>query len=179
MPTTVSLLCGSLRNSRPSPSSSISRTVDACTVSPRKSRRKSLCFSSTVTSTPALASSSPSTIPAGPPPTTAQVVRSIADPSSFQRSLNKLRVLLLGVPRQGVVTRLALFVFRPSPPEREGLPASRPVVPASVSRREVVTAALPTSAGSDLHRLHGHGPTARTVAGHRDRGRLRALGRSP
>src|SRR5688572_21643604 len=38
-------------------------------VSPRKSRRKSACFSSTTTSTPARASSRPSIMPAGPPPT--------------------------------------------------------------------------------------------------------------
>jgi len=38
--------------------------VVGCTVSPRKSRRKSPCFSNTVTSTPPRASSSPSTIPA-------------------------------------------------------------------------------------------------------------------
>src|SRR5882762_10525920 len=37
-------------------------------VSPRKSRRKSACFSRTKTATPARASSSPSIIPAGPPP---------------------------------------------------------------------------------------------------------------
>src|SRR5689334_6249736 len=48
--------------------------VDGWTVSPRKSRRKSPCFSSTVTSTPARASSRPRIIPAGPPPTTQQVV---------------------------------------------------------------------------------------------------------
>ena len=42
--------------------------VLACTVSPRKSRRKSACFSITVTSTPARPSSKPSIIPAGPPP---------------------------------------------------------------------------------------------------------------
>src|ERR1700758_3385060 len=41
-------------------------------VSPRKSRKKSACFSSTSTSTPARARSSPSIIPAGPPPTTQQ-----------------------------------------------------------------------------------------------------------
>ncbi|GGZ06888.1 hypothetical protein GCM10010343_36110 [Streptomyces avidinii] len=52
--------------------------MDGCTVSPRKSRRKSPCFSSTVTSTPARASNRASTIPAGPPPTTQQVVRSTA-----------------------------------------------------------------------------------------------------
>src|SRR5215831_8506472 len=43
-------------------------------VSPRKSRRKSPCFSSTTTSMPARASSSPSIIPAGPPPTMQQRV---------------------------------------------------------------------------------------------------------
>src|SRR5947209_7411845 len=37
-------------------------------VSPRKSRRKSPCFSSTIVSTPARASKKPSTTPAGPPP---------------------------------------------------------------------------------------------------------------
>ena len=45
-------------------------------MSPRKSRRKSPCFSSTVTSTPPRASSRPSTIPAGPPPTMAHVIDS-------------------------------------------------------------------------------------------------------
>src|SRR6185436_19336964 len=42
-------------------------------VSPRKSRRKSLCFSSTRTSTPARASNNPSIIPAGPPPAMQQL----------------------------------------------------------------------------------------------------------
>src|SRR5580692_10948223 len=41
-------------------------------VSPRKSRRKSECFSSTTTSMPARASRKPQTIPAGPPPTMQQ-----------------------------------------------------------------------------------------------------------
>src|SRR5258708_5482826 len=41
-------------------------------VSPRKSRRKSACFSSTTTSTPARASKNPSIMPAGPPPAIAQ-----------------------------------------------------------------------------------------------------------
>src|SRR5579871_4415942 len=50
--------------------------VDGCTVSPRKSRRKSLCFSSTVTGMPARASRKPSIIPAGPPPAITQVVSS-------------------------------------------------------------------------------------------------------
>src|SRR5581483_8200358 len=43
-----------------------------------KSRRNVSCFSRTTTGTPALASSSPSTMPAGPPPTT-QTVVSIVD----------------------------------------------------------------------------------------------------
>src|SRR5215467_13178040 len=42
-------------------------------VSPRKSRKKSACFSSTITSTPARASRKPAITPAGPPPTIAQV----------------------------------------------------------------------------------------------------------
>src|SRR5271168_3917437 len=43
-------------------------------VSPRKSRKKSPCFSSTTTSTPARASRKPSIIPAGPPPATQHLV---------------------------------------------------------------------------------------------------------
>src|SRR4029079_13077413 len=48
--------------------------VEGCTVSPRKSRRKSACFSSTTASTPARASRTPSITPAGPPPTMQQWV---------------------------------------------------------------------------------------------------------
>src|SRR5436853_1345531 len=44
-------------------------------VSPRKSRRKSSCFSSTTMGTPARASKKPSIIPAGPPPAMQHVVR--------------------------------------------------------------------------------------------------------
>ena len=47
-------------------------------VSPRKSRKKSACFSSTTTSTPARASRKPSIIPAGPPPAMQQVVAIVA-----------------------------------------------------------------------------------------------------
>ena len=43
-------------------------------MSPRKSRKKSACFSSTTTSTPARANRKPSIIPAGPPPATQQRV---------------------------------------------------------------------------------------------------------
>src|ERR1700761_8588643 len=43
--------------------------VEGCTVSPRKSRKKSACFSSTSVSTPARPRRYPSIIPAGPPPT--------------------------------------------------------------------------------------------------------------
>src|SRR5205807_9557814 len=43
-------------------------------VSPRKSRRKSSCFSSTIMGTPARASRKPSIMPAGPPPTMQHVV---------------------------------------------------------------------------------------------------------
>src|SRR5919108_282031 len=60
------------------PSSSMTRIVEACTVSPRKSRRKSWCFSRTTTSMPARARSKPSIMPAGPPPTMAQVVSVVA-----------------------------------------------------------------------------------------------------
>ena len=48
--------CGSLRNSSSRPSSCITCSVEGCTVSPRKSRRKSACFSSTSVSMPARAS---------------------------------------------------------------------------------------------------------------------------
>src|SRR6185437_2189247 len=64
------LRCGRARNSSSSPSSDMSSSVEGCTVSPRKSRRKSACFSSIATRTPARANRSPSIIPAGPPPTT-------------------------------------------------------------------------------------------------------------
>src|ERR1700752_967918 len=47
--------------------------VEGWIVSPRKSRRKSACFSSTVTPMPARASRYPAIIPAGPPPTTMQL----------------------------------------------------------------------------------------------------------
>src|SRR5688572_28007194 len=49
--------------------------TEGCNVSPLNSRSKSGCASSSVTSTPALASNSDRTAPPGPPPTTQQVVR--------------------------------------------------------------------------------------------------------
>src|SRR3954468_8377260 len=93
-PAEVSSLCGSAWNFSPRPSSSSSVSVDGWTVSPRKSRRKSACFSSTVTSTPARASRSPVTIPAGPPPMTTQLVRSVISTisPSIHHLLNKLRM---------------------------------------------------------------------------------------
>src|SRR5260370_25718925 len=51
-------------------------SVEGWMVSPRKSRRKSACFSSTMTSTPARASRKPSMRPHGPPPTMAHRVES-------------------------------------------------------------------------------------------------------
>ncbi|GAA2125567.1 hypothetical protein GCM10009825_01920 [Arthrobacter humicola] len=60
--------------------------VEGCTVSPRKSRRKSACFSNTVTRTPARARSRPSIIPAGPPPTTAHPVFSMAPTLRLRRA---------------------------------------------------------------------------------------------
>src|SRR4051794_25103526 len=59
------------------PSSRMISSVDGWIVSPRKSRRKSPCFSSTTTRTPARASSRPSIMPAGPPPTTQQFTKSL------------------------------------------------------------------------------------------------------
>src|SRR5690348_7898836 len=66
--------CGSLRKSSSRPSSCIRSSVEGWMVSPRKSRRKSACFSSTATLTPARASRKPSIMPAGPPPAMQQVV---------------------------------------------------------------------------------------------------------
>src|SRR5579863_8607836 len=73
--TEVTRWCGN--SSRPSsrPNSCMTSSVEGWTVSPRKSRKKSACFSRTTTSTPARASRYPSIMPAGPPPTTQQVVR--------------------------------------------------------------------------------------------------------
>ena len=67
-------LCGSLRNSSSRPSSRISSSVEGWIVSPRKSRRKSACFSRTMTSMPARARRNPSIMPAGPPPAMQQRV---------------------------------------------------------------------------------------------------------
>ena len=52
----LSFWCGRCRNSSRSSSSYINSNVDGWTVSPRKSRKKSLCFSRTVTRTPLRAS---------------------------------------------------------------------------------------------------------------------------
>src|SRR4051794_34947709 len=67
--------CGSARKASSRPSSCMICKVEGWIVSPRKSRRKSRCFSKTTTSTPARASRKPSMIPAGPPPAIAQAVR--------------------------------------------------------------------------------------------------------
>src|SRR4051794_33499826 len=50
-------------------------SVEGWIVSPRKSRKKSACFSRTTTSTPARASRNPSIMPAGPPPAMQHRVR--------------------------------------------------------------------------------------------------------
>ena len=79
------LVCGRPRNASRSPSSPSTPTVDGWMVSPRKSRKKSACFSSTTTSSPARARISPSIIPAGPPPEMAQ--DACSDSITTQRSL--------------------------------------------------------------------------------------------
>src|ERR1700704_1854369 len=66
--------CGSFRNPSIRPNSSITCNVEGCTVSPRKSRKKSACFSSTSVSTPARPNRYPSIMPAGPPPTMQHLV---------------------------------------------------------------------------------------------------------
>ena len=68
-PISVIFWCGRARSSSRIPSSCMTSSVEGWMVSPRKSRRKSACFSSTRTSTPARARRSPSMTPAGPPPT--------------------------------------------------------------------------------------------------------------
>ena len=66
-PACVASWCGSRRNGPSRPSSWITSSVEGWIVSPRKSRRKSACFSRTSTSTPARASRKPSIIPPGRP----------------------------------------------------------------------------------------------------------------
>src|SRR5204863_10217113 len=65
-------LCGSARNRSARPSSTRIASVEGWIVSPRKSRRKSLCFSRTTTGTPARARRNPARAPAGPQPATQQ-----------------------------------------------------------------------------------------------------------
>src|SRR5437867_7482577 len=84
--------CGSFNRSSRNPSSCMTSSVEGWIVSPRKSRRKSACFSRTSTSTPARANSSPSMIPAGPPPTTQQRTE------TFSTAMGTLRYLLSLVP---------------------------------------------------------------------------------
>src|SRR5258708_7515696 len=74
------LRCGRRRNASSNPNSCISSSVEGWMVSPRKSRRKSACFSSTTTSTPARARRYASIIPAGPPPTMQHFVVSVFAP---------------------------------------------------------------------------------------------------
>jgi hypothetical protein len=67
--------CGCLRNSSRKPRvRGQCRASTGGIVSPRKSRRKSACFSRTTTATPIRASRKPSIIPAGPPPAMQQIV---------------------------------------------------------------------------------------------------------
>src|SRR5712692_3753008 len=80
--------CGIFSRSSRSPSSCMISSVEGWIVSPRKSRRKSACFSRTRTSTPARANSSPSIIPAGPPPATqhrTEILVATMDPLSLSQ----------------------------------------------------------------------------------------------
>src|SRR5918994_2285097 len=109
----------SLRRRSASPISSRISIAEACSVSPRKSRSKSLCASSSVTSTPCRASRRASIAPAGPPPTTQQVVswipssirsRSWADGlTSTSRSSSSSPV----EPHRDHLTRVDLALFSP------------------------------------------------------------------
>jgi hypothetical protein len=91
-------------------------------VSPRKSRRKSACFSSTSTSTPALASSSPSIAPAGPQPAMQQVT-SVVSTSPCMLAAHgptRLRLVLAGEADTEDVRELLVREQRPLPaPETE------------------------------------------------------------
>ena len=59
-------------------------------VSPRKSRRKSPCFSSTKTLTPARANRYPNIMPAGPPPAMQQRTEIFSDAMFFQFNERRL-----------------------------------------------------------------------------------------
>src|SRR5215469_12343365 len=84
----------------------MSSRVDGCTVSPRKSRRKSACFSRTTTRTPARARRKPSIIPAGPPPAMQHCVLSepFATTDTIQRD-----VLELAASRSGIQPAAVAF----------------------------------------------------------------------
>jgi len=72
-------------------------SVEGWIVSPRKSRRKSLCFSRTMTGMPARASRNPSIMPAGPPPAMQQRTEMSA---GFTESPTQ-RIYLASVPSMG------------------------------------------------------------------------------
>src|SRR5690348_15818291 len=78
-PSSRSSWCGCFKNSSRRPNSYINSRVEGWMVSPRKSRRKSACFSRTQTSTPARARRKPSIMPAGPPPAMQQRVSIVED----------------------------------------------------------------------------------------------------
>src|SRR6478752_3616057 len=78
-------------------------------VSPRKSRRKSRCFSRTSTSTPARASRKPNIMPAGPPPAMQQVVLIC---SMGRRALLAAKVLALQPRRHVLVLAFELHARR-------------------------------------------------------------------
>ena len=78
--------CGIAANRSPRPSSSSRVSVEACTVSPRKSRRKSPCFSSTVTCDAGPGQQQPEDHPGRAAADDEQVVLSIAAP--FRSSFN-------------------------------------------------------------------------------------------
>ena len=103
--------CGRRNRSSRSPSSCMTSKVEGWIVSPRKSRRKSSCFSSTTTSTPARASNKPNIIPAGPPPATQQRV----DAVSCCLELSAPRAPVTGIKATLSVTRHFPFDPRPTP----------------------------------------------------------------
>src|SRR5262245_2002459 len=94
--------CGRSRNWPSKPSSCITSSVDEWMVSPRKSRKKSACFSRTSTCKPVRANNSPSIMPAGPAPTIKQCRSALAGVGCA----GMFRQLALACRSQGRLARL-------------------------------------------------------------------------
>src|SRR3990172_2676240 len=125
---------GIARKSSSIPSSCITSSVEGWMVSPRKSRRKSACFSRTRTSTPARASRSPSIIPAGPPP-------AMQHPHRSSTCLSQLKNGLAGVYHERGAGNVGGLVAGQKEDRVGDLPRLRP------APEEVVARALQAEVG--------------------------------